>query len=116
MGCKQEERLIEIYNETYTDVLRYVISKCNSPDDINDLMQNIYLNYFKRIKKKGEAIDSKKYLITIARNELFKHYGFMKASRSLIPMFSKTDEEDFKSLEVAISMDNILSLELQVFA
>lgn len=102
-----EFKLTEIYKDTHKDVLKYVVSKCNNPDDINDLVQNVYLNFCKRLKKSGHVDNPKKYLITIARNEIFKHYGFIQASKEFIPLFSKGDGEDFSALESEISTADI---------
>lgn len=102
-----EFKLTEIYNETHKDVLKYVVSKCNNPDDINDLVQNVYLNFCKRLRKNGHIDEPKKYLITIARNEIFKHYGFIKASREFIPLFSRGEGEDYSALEAEISTEDI---------
>jgi len=60
----------DIYEAAYKDVLRYVVSKCRSADDIPDLIQNTYLNFYNRLRKHGEVKEPKKYLIKIARNEV----------------------------------------------
>ena len=33
----------KIYNETYSDVLKYVIIKCHDINDANDIIQEVYL-------------------------------------------------------------------------
>ena len=66
-----EEKLVEIYEETYKDVFRYIVSKCENISDVQDLIQNTYLNFYKAMKKK-EIKEPKKYIITIARNEFIR--------------------------------------------
>ncbi|WP_160693222.1 hypothetical protein [Clostridium sp. C2-6-12] len=45
-----EELLTKMYNSTYDDVLRYITSKCRNYDDIEDLLQKIYLNFYRVLK------------------------------------------------------------------
>ena len=104
---KLENKLIEIYEDTYKDVLKFVVSKCNSPDDINDLMQIIYLKFYKRLRKKEDILDYKKYLITIAKNEVYKHYGLLQRIKAQIPVFSKVEGEDFSEIELELSTEDI---------
>ena len=49
-----EELMTQIYNATYEDVLRYVTSKCRNYNDIGDLLQNIYLNFYRALKSKRD--------------------------------------------------------------
>lgn len=48
---EMHNEFIKIYNDTYNDVLKYVVAKCNDANDIKDLMQNIYLSFFKSLNK-----------------------------------------------------------------
>ena len=45
-----------IYRETYKDVLKYIISKCSNIDDVNDIIQETYLEMYKALKKKKKRI------------------------------------------------------------
>ncbi|MEG0295180.1 MAG: sigma-70 family RNA polymerase sigma factor [Clostridium sp.] len=108
MVSKLENRLAEIYEETNKEVLRYVTTKCKSPNDIDDLMQNIYFSFYKRLKKKGDMYEGNiKYLITIARHEVFKLYGILKMSQDLIPVFSKHNDDEYVSIENEIKTEDV---------
>lgn len=87
-----EELLHDIYNETYDDILRYVISKCNKIEDVQDIIQNTYFNFYKAIKSK-EIKDFRKYLFKIAKNEIFKTYGILALAKKNIPVFSLAFED-----------------------
>lgn len=90
---------MEIYEETYNDVFRYIVSKCKNIDDVQDLIQNTYLNFYKIMKKK-EIKEPKKYIITIARNEVYKAYGILALAKSNIPVFSLgADVEEYTGEE-----------------
>lgn len=94
-----EQLLTEIYNFTYNDVLRYITSKCRNPNDIGDLIQNVYLNFYRALKNKNEIKEPKKYLIRIARNELYRYYGVIKIAQNYVPVFSTYDEENFNKFQ-----------------
>ena len=95
-----EYLLVKDYNDTYDHIYRYVICRCRNINDANDLIQNIYLNYYKRLKSKGPVEDPKTYLTKIARNELNKHYGVLNIIKNHIPVFSIGNDEDFSKFEV----------------
>jgi len=106
-GLELDELLTSIYNDTYNDVLRYVVIKCRSVDDIPDLMQNVYLNFYKRLRKHGQINEPKKYLMKIAKHELFKYYGLLSLRKNLIPVFSQAEDENFSSLEAQLCEEEI---------
>ena len=101
-----EELLTQIYNATYEDVLRYVTSKCRNYNDIGDLLQNIYLNFYRALKSRRDIKDPKKYLIRIARNEVYKHYGILKMAQNYIPVFSANDEENFNKFQEDLKVES----------
>ena len=101
-----EELLTKIYDATYEDVLRYVTSKCRNKNDIGDLIQNIYLNFYRVLKSKRYIKEPKKYLIKIAKNELYRHYGALKMAQNHVPVFSVNDEEKFYNFEQELKFEN----------
>ena len=46
------ENFQQIYNTSYQRVLRYIICKCSNMEDVNDLVQDTYLELYKILKKK----------------------------------------------------------------
>ena len=40
-----------IYNETFNEIKRYVILKCKNIADVEDILQNIYADAYKKLKK-----------------------------------------------------------------
>lgn len=101
-----EQFITDIYNSTYSDVLRYITSKCRNSDDIGDLIQNVHLNFYKALKNKREIKEPKKYLIRIARNELYRHYGILKMAQNHVPIFSVSDEEKFNMFQEDLKTEN----------
>ena len=56
----------KIYDETYSDILKYIIIKCHDINDANDIIQEVYLEFWKIFH--DSLIDSKKQ---IDFNEIF---------------------------------------------
>ena len=98
-----------IYDETYHDVFRYVISKCKDLSYAEDIMQNIYTKVYRIISKKGyDYIDSEKaFIINIAKRELYKYYLFRRTNNNICDY---NDEIIDDIIDV-----NKLSIEDQVF-
>ena len=40
-----------IYNDTFNEIKRYVILKCRNIADVEDILQNIYTDAYKKLKK-----------------------------------------------------------------
>lgn len=47
-----EEYFNRVYNETCRSVSRFVVSKCGNMEDAEDIIQNVYTRFFKRISEK----------------------------------------------------------------
>ena len=41
----------KIYKETYSKVLKFAVIKCRNLDDVNDIIQDTYLELLKLLKK-----------------------------------------------------------------
>lgn len=65
-----------IYTTTYKTTLKFFVLRCNKIEDINDLLQDTYLEIFKQIRKKKiqDIEDVQAYIIGIAKNVLRKYY------------------------------------------
>lgn len=102
LATEQKQRQFrEVYDATYPDVWRYVVTRCASSADVADLVQNTYLNYYRRQLSAGHGqIDHPgRYLLRIARSELVRHYGLWGHLRNQLPVFSAGAEQDLAHLE-----------------
>lgn len=70
------ENFEKIYNETYSQILKFIICKCGTLDDVNDLIQDTYVELYKTIKNKKNIIveDYVSYICGISKNVLKKYY------------------------------------------
>lgn len=75
MDC--EAYFNQIYDQTYYDLLRYIVSRTSRADEVEDILQEVYRKFYSRIRKRGyRDIDKPKaYLLVAANKELAAFYG-----------------------------------------
>ena len=82
-----------IYDKTYSDILKYIIIKCHNVNDANDIIQEVYLEFWKILNKKDiDESNIKSYLIGIAINKIKKHYTLIQKIRT-ISIFDKSEKD-----------------------
>lgn len=81
----------DLYEKTYADVSKYVICNCTHINDIEDLLQNIYLEVFKLVKNNKDI--NSFYIMGITKHKVKDYYRF-KYKEKLIKLITK-DKEDF---------------------
>lgn len=65
------DKFNEFYKETYSNILRYIIIKCHNINDVNDIIQDVYLELWKIMNKKNiDDTNINSYLIGIAINKI----------------------------------------------
>lgn len=66
----------KFYDDTYKNVLKYTICHCNNLDDVNDIIQDIYTELYKKISRKVLILENvEAYVIGIARKKIKRHYS-----------------------------------------
>ena len=108
----------ELYYESYQDVLKYVIVNCSNYQDIKDIIQNIYLDVLKKLKK-NKTLISKSYIMGIAKNKVKDYYRFSYKNK-MISLFSsmkgQNEIELFDTIDINIDIEeNILKEESITF-
>lgn len=102
IGQSNLKNFNEIYDETYFDVLKFILIKCHNTNDVNDILQETYLEFWKILNKKEiENTNIKSYLMGIALNKLKKHYSILYRLNT-ISIFKK-DENDNELIDVISS-------------
>ena len=93
-----------VYDQTINSLTRFVISKCGSILDAEDILQNIYARFFQRIVKKGygDIENPEAFLISIAKFECKNYYAGQK-KRNVTESFSDYTEEQMVLVEAEIS-------------
>lgn len=98
----------KIYEETYEDLLKYIVVRCGRIDEIHDILQNTYTAFYRRIMSKGSADieNPRAYLMRLAKHEIGRQYGIFALHRKHVPIFSQDAEENFENLERELSMES----------
>lgn len=89
----------ELYYDTYDYVLKYVVCNCSKLNDVEDIVQNVYMEAYKQILKGVKISNFKAYVLGIAKNKVKDYYRFCYKEK-ILSFFS--DFEDNKtSLEIS---------------
>ena len=92
------ENFQQIYNTSYQRVLRYIICKCSNMEDVNDLIQDTYIELYRNIQKKGKMkLDNyTNYIIGIAKKRIIRHYGLLYRFSFISLNQEETDDKAYK--------------------
>ena len=109
----QIDKFEKVYNDTYNRTLKYIVIKCNNIEDVNDIMQDTYLELLNKIKRnKLEKVENiENYILGIASNIIKRHYT-KKKKENIISYDEENSVEllisdDFDLEENIITKDNI---------
>ena len=101
------DKFNEFYKETYSNILRYIIIKCHNINDVNDIIQEVYLELWKIMNKKNiDDTNINSYLIGIAINKIKKYYSLVMRIRD-ISLFDKNNND----LEIIDKIDSSFDIE-----
>lgn len=104
------EKFNDIYDKTYSDIIKYVIVKCHNINDANDIIQDVYFELWKILNKK-EVVETniKSFLIGIAINKIKKHYSIVQRFKT-ISFFDKdsNDIELIDNIKSDIDIENLV--------
>lgn len=101
------EKFENLYTETFKEISKYVVCHVKSCEDVEDLLQMIYLNAFKSLKKQKEI--TKTYLIGIAKHKIKDYYRFRYKNKTENlgeenDITTYPDEKDFEQ-EITLKYD-----------
>jgi len=111
LNHKLDHYFNSVYAETIAALSRFVINKCGNILDVEDILQNIYARFFRRIVKKGHSDieNAEAFLINIAKYECKNYFGSLK-KRGAITAFSEYSDEQMYEIEAEMSR-NVNQLE-----
>ena len=86
-GNKIDLRFEQLYERTKNSVLKYIVPRCASVLDIEDIYQEIYLRVYDAIKSERPADDPEAFIMGIAKHCVAHYYSVltrmkMRISRS----------------------------------
>ena len=89
-------RFNEIYDSTSKSVLSFVTAKCRDTADIQDIMQETYVELYQILIKRGVDYikNDKAMVLRIAKQKLSHHYSLMERLRIFMPLTVTNDVGD----------------------
>lgn len=72
---RSENEFRNIYSATFDELSKYVYFRVNNIEDAQDIVQNVYLNYYQYVFRKNKEIENViAYLKQMAHNQLIAFY------------------------------------------
>ncbi len=89
-------RFDKVYDDTFADIRRYVAVKCADPNDVSDVLQEIYLEYYRLLREKGVDYtkNDRAIVFTIAERKVKRYYSLKQRLRRMVPFFRQDGEID----------------------
>ena len=99
------ENFEEIYKATYNSTLKYIICKCSNIEDVNDLLQDTYVELYKILKRKKYILleNQSNFVIGIAKKKIQRHYGLLYRLKTY--SISKNLGDDEYELDISSDID-----------
>lgn len=99
-----------VYDESFDAVRRFAAARCSDPDQLSDLLQEIWFEYYGVLTRKGTDYvkDPLALLYKIARRKTFGYWSLKKELMKLVPISTAEAELELPDMwgdaeEVAIS-------------
>lgn len=111
---ESQKKFENIYKNTYQDILKYIVCHSNNIEDVNDILQETYLEFYRILERKTINEEKMKaFLIGVAKNKIKKYYGLFYKIKTY-SLFSKNEQEiewietikdDFDTLDFVINKE-----------
>jgi len=115
MNRYKEQDFETIYHATFKALSKHVYFKVAQTSDAEDIVQNVYTNFYHYVHKKGKPIDNvQAYLIQMANNELKTYYQ----NKTNEPITLDDDLDILENIpdESDLAMDIIEKFEIEAIA
>ena len=93
------ERFAKIYDANYDYIYKYLLVKTDSRETAEDILQNVFLSFYKRMLAGDKVLDPKHYLLRAAKHKLTDHYRSRRVTESLDNSVEIVDEKALGELE-----------------
>lgn len=83
-----------VYDEYFDEIRRFTAVRCSDPDQLSDLLQEIWLEYYRAVAKNGTdyARSPLALLYKIARRKTARYFSLKKELMRLIPVNGEESE------------------------
>ena len=85
-----------VYETTYRGLLKYAIVHLSDPTDAEDAVQNVYLDFYRRIQRYGhlDVLFPKAFLLKMLKREIIERYA--ERERHAVRLLDDVPEERLK--------------------
>ena len=66
----------QVYEKTHRSLIRYAIVHLDDPTDAEDVLQNVYVDFYRRVERYGhfDILSSEAFLIRMLKHEIIENY------------------------------------------
>lgn len=103
----------KIYDDTFAKVASFVVAKCGKVQDVEDILQEIYIEFYNLVIKKGidYIINPEALVMQIAKFKLHKHYKAAESRKDIEPYLLENKdgeqyEQDLSDIDVFDALVN----------
>ncbi len=99
MNMQMKEHFEQVYEKNERSITLFLIAKCKNFTDVNDILQEVFVEYYQVLIKKGIGYirDEQAFLISLCRKKIASYYSFWER----IPhRFSLDEKENYEKDEV----------------
>lgn len=107
-----DQEFEKIYKETYDYLLKFVVIKCYNINDVNDIIQDTYIEFYKIVNKNKKKIDNINSFICGIASNIIKRYYYKKNRIILLQNLDEKNDitydipDDFNIEESIINKEN----------
>lgn len=98
-GAETAEQFEKIYNNTYDYLYKYLLLKADTHETAEDILQSVYLAFYKKMQEGTKVFDPKHYLLRMVKHRLADHYRSRIEMESIDKAAEMIDENALKELE-----------------
>jgi len=93
------QRFEKIYNGTYDYLYKYLLLKADTRETVEDILQSVYLDFYKKLQEGANVLDPKHYLLRMVKHKIADHYSSRIVMESIDEAMEVVDEDALRKLE-----------------
>ena len=103
----------QVYEKTHRSLIKYAILHLDDPTDAEDALQNVYVDFYRRIERYGhfDILSPEAFLIKMLKREIIRNYRIREQRRLHFVEEIKEDRIPEESFE-DVAMDRAVAEEI----
>ena len=90
-----DQKFEKIYKDTYDYLLKFIVIKCYNINDVNDIIQDTYIELYKILKKNKKQIQNMDSFICGIAINIIKRYYYKK--NKIVILLNNDEENDISN-------------------